>query len=113
MSLPRLSWNMGDDGVATIYATDAAGRVFDLCDVWRKPAIDRGGMTNEDARAFQAMAAERICSAWNSDEDAATIAEEHRIDPALGGADGLTDWGLGHNAACDQIAHEIRRRFKF
>jgi hypothetical protein len=104
---------MGDDGVVTIYATDAEGRMFDLCDVWRKPAIAKGDMTKEAARAFQAMAAERICNAWNRDEDAATIAEGHKIDPALGGADGLTDWGQGHNAACDQIAHEIRRRFKF
>ncbi len=67
MSLPRLSWNMGDDGVVTIYATDAEGRMFDLCDVWRKPAIDRGGMTKDAARDFQVGAAERICAMWNTD----------------------------------------------
>lgn len=109
MSLPRLSWNMADDGVVTICATDAEGRMFEVCDVWRRPAIERGGMNKEEARAFQVFAAERICGAWNRDEDAASIAEEHKIDPNLG----LTDWGQGHNAACDQIAYEIRRRFKF
>ena len=110
MSLPRLSWNMDEHGVACIWATDDTGRMFPLCDVWRKPAIERGGMTKEDARAFQAFAAERICAAWNRDEDGAAIAESHKIDPALGR---LTDWGQGHNAACDQIAREIRSRFKF
>ena len=112
MSLPRLSWNMDEDGVACISATDESGRMFALCDLWRKPAIERGGMTKEAARAFQVFAAERICAAWNRDEDGAAIAEGHRIDPGLGG-NGLTDWGQGHNAACEQIAHEIRRRFKF
>jgi hypothetical protein len=109
MSLPRLSWNMDEQGVACISATDAEGRMFPVCDLWRKPAIDRGGMTKEGAQAFQVFAAERICAAWNRDEDAAKIAEGHIIDPALG----LTEWGQGHNAACQQIAHEIRRRFKF
>lgn len=109
MRLPRLSWNMDEDGVACISATDETGRMFAMCDVWRKPAIDRGEMTKEAARAFQVFAAERICAAWNKDEDGASIAEAHKIDPALG----MTDWGQGHNAACEQIAHEIRRRFKF
>jgi hypothetical protein len=109
MNLPRLSWNMDEDGVACVFATDDAGRMFPVLDVWRKPAIDRGGMTKEAARAFQVFAAERICAAWNRDEDAAKIAEQHKVGPALG----LTDWGQGHNAACDQVAHEIRRRFKF
>lgn len=67
MSLPRLSWNMADDGVVTIFATDAEGRLFDLCDVWRRPAIERGGMGKDAARDFQVAAAERICAAWNKD----------------------------------------------
>jgi len=112
MNLPRLSWNMDEEGVACISATDETGRIFAVCDVWRNPAIERGGMTKEAARAFQIFAAERICAAWNRDEDGAAIAEKHKIDPNLG-ANGLTDWGRGHNPACDQIAHEIRRRFKF
>ena len=109
----RLSWNMSEDGVAEVSATDSEGRMFPLLDVYRRPLIERGKMTKEEAHMFQAFAAERICSAWNSDEAAAQIAEDHKIDPALGGDAGLTDWGSGHNAACDQIAHEIRRRFKF
>lgn len=113
MIVVRLSWNMGDDGVATIYATDPEDRVFDLCDVWRRPAVERGGMTADEAREFQVFAAERICSAWNSDMAAAQVAEEHKIDPKLGKDGRLTDWGEGHNAACNQIANEIRRRFKF
>lgn len=113
MNLPRLSWNMADDGVVTIYATYSEDRVFDLCDVWRQPAIEKGFMDRNAAIAFQVFAAERICGAWNRDEDTAAIAEEHKIDPNLGGDLGLTDWGRGHNAACDQIANEIRLRFKF
>jgi len=113
MSLPRLSWNMDEEGVVCISATDEAGRMFEVCDVWRKPAIERGGMTKEAARAFQVFAAERICAAWNRDEDGAAVAEKHKIGPNLAADGRLTDWGQGHNAACDQIAHEIRRRFKF
>jgi len=109
----RLSWNMGADGVVEVSATDSDGRMFPLLDIYRRPLIERGQMTKEEARTFQAFSAERICSAWNSDEAAAQIAEDHKIDPALGGDAGLTDWGSGHNSACDQIAHEIRRRFKF
>jgi len=109
----RLSWNMSQDGVAEVSATDSDGRMFPVLDVFRRPLIDRGNMTKEQARTFQTFAAERICAAWNSDEAAADIAESHKIDPALGGDAGLTDWGQGHNAACDQVAHEIRRRFKF
>lgn len=109
----RLSWNMSEDGVAEVSATDKDGRMFALLDIFRRPLIEKGGMTKEGARAFQAFAAERICAAWNNDHTAAEIAEGHKIDPALGGDAGLTDWGRGHNAACDQIAHEIRRRFKF
>lgn len=112
MSLPRLSWNMGEDGVITIYATYSQDRAFDLCDIWRKPAIEKGFMDRQAAIAFQVMAAERICAAWNQDEDAAMVAEDHKIDPNLGGLNGLTEWGKGHNAACDQIASEIRRRVK-
>lgn len=67
MNLPRLSWNMAEDGVVTIFATDAEGRLFDLCDVWRRPAIERGGMGKDAARDFQVAAAERICAAWNKD----------------------------------------------
>lgn len=100
---------MGEDGVITIYARYDEFRAFDLCDVWRNPAIEKGFMDRQAAIAFQIEAAERICAAWNRDEDAAKIAEGHMIDPGLG----LTDWGQGHNAACQQIAHEIRRRFKF
>lgn len=109
----RLSWNMSEDGVAEVSATDAEGRVFPVLDVFRRPLIDRGKMSKHEARAFQVFAAERICAAWNVDHTAADIAEDHKIDPALGGDRGLTDWGRGHNAACDQIAHQIRRRFKF
>ena len=109
----RLSWNMGEDGVAEVSATDADGRIFPLLDIYRRPLIERGQMTKSEAQAFQVFAAERLCAAWNSDESAAQIAENHKIDPALGGDSGLTDWGNGHNAACDQIANEIRRRFKF
>ena len=108
----RLSWNMSEDGVAEVSGTDAEGRMFPVLDVYRQPLVLRGHMTNAEARAFQVFAVERICNAWNSDEAAAEISEGHKIDPALGGDAGLTDWGQGHNAACDQIAHEIRRRFK-
>lgn len=111
--LPSLSWNMSHDGVAEVSATDSEGRVFPVLDVFRQPLIARGGMSKDEAKAFQVFAAERICKAWNTDKTAADIAEGHKIDPALGGDAGLTDWGEGHNAACDQIAHEIRRRFKF
>lgn len=105
----RLSWNMCHDGVAEVSATDADGLVFPVLDVFRLPLIERGKMNKEEARAFQAFAAERICSAWNSDDTAADIAEGHKI----GGDAGLTEWGRGHDAACDQIAYKIRRRFKF
>ena len=108
MSFPRLSWNMDDQGVACISATDATGRMFPLCDVWRKPAIDLGGMTKDAARELQILTAERICAAWNSDKDAAQIAADHAVDPSLG----LTEWGEGHNAACKQISAEIKRRWK-
>ena len=113
MKIVKLSWNMSEDGVAEVWGTDADGRMFPLLDVFRQPLIARGGMTKFQAAAFQTFAAERICKAWNDGETAAEIAEGHKIDPALGGADGLTDWGQGHNTACDQIANEIRRRFKF
>ncbi len=71
MSLPRLSWNMGDDGVVTIYATYSPDRVFDMCDVWRQPAIEKGRMDRQAAIAFQVDAAERICAAWNEKVDGA------------------------------------------
>jgi hypothetical protein len=111
MSLPRLSWNMDEDGVVTIYATYSEDRVFDLCDVWRQPAIEKGHMDRNAAIAFQVFAAERICAAWNSDKDAAEVSRSHIIQTEDGQP--LTDWGQGHNAACEQIAHEIRRGFKF
>jgi hypothetical protein len=109
----RISWNMGEDGVATIYAHLENGTGFDLLDIYRRPLIELGGMTKETAQAFQAFAAERICAAWNNDKSASQIALDHKIDPALSATGTLTEWGQGHNAACDQIAHEIMRRFKF
>lgn len=105
----RLSWVMSEDGVAEVYASDADKRTFPLLDIFRTPLISKGGMTRAEAKAFQAFAAERICAAWNTDMDAADVAEGHKIDPNLT----LTEWGRGHNAACDQIANEIRRRFQF
>ena len=113
MKHPRLSWNMDEDGVISVSATDDSGRVYALLDIFRRPMIEHGGMTKEDAKAFQVFAAERICNAWNTDKIASQIAMDHKIDPNLGGAEGLTPWGQGHNAACEQIAHEIFRRFKF
>ena len=76
MNRPRLSWNMADDGVVVIYATDHEGRVFDFCDIWRKPAIEKGCMTKEAARAFQVAAAKRICMTWNEENDC-KLAEGH------------------------------------
>ena len=108
MSLPSLSWNMDEQGVACISATDADGRMFPLCDVWRNPSITLGGMGKDAARDFQILAAERICAAWNADKHASKIASDHAIDPGLG----LSEWGKGHNAACEQIAAEIIRRWK-
>ncbi len=113
MIKPRLSWNMGEDGVATVYARTDDGKVFDLLDIFRRPMIERGGMAKEAARAFQVMAAERFCNAWNDDVTASQIAAEHKIDPGLSETGVLTEWGQGHNAACEQIAYEIFRRFKF
>ena len=104
----RLSWNMSEDGVVEVSATTPDGKMFALLDIYRTPMIERGEMDKAEARAFQIFAAERICGAWNSDKDAADIAESHKADPALG----LTEWGEGFNAACEQISHEIRRRFK-
>lgn len=111
--LPILSWNMSHDGVAEVSATDSEGRMFPILDIFCQPLIARGGMSKNEAKALQVFSAERICKAWNSDKTAAEIAEGHKIDPKLGGDAGLTAWGNGHNAACDQIAYEIRRRFKF
>lgn len=109
MNRPRLSWNMDEDGVISVTATDDSGRMYALLDIFRRPMIERGAMTKEEARSFQIFAAERICNAWNADKSASQIAMDHKIDPALE----LTPWGEGHNAACEQIAHEIFRRFKF
>lgn len=105
----KLSWNRDEDGVIAVYATDSKPRTFPVLDIFCGPLVSLGKMTREEAKAFQAFTAERICRAWNSDDEAATIAEEHKIDAGLG----LTEWGLGHNAACDQIAYSIRRRVKF
>ena len=105
----KLSWNRDEDGVIAVYATDVELRTFPLLDIFCGPLVDLGKMRRAEAKAFQAFAAERICKAWNTDEEAATIAEGHKIDANLG----LTEWGLGHNAACDQIAYSIRRRVKF
>jgi len=105
----RLSWNMSEDGVVEVSATLEDGRMFPLLDVFRRPMIERGGMRKEEARAFQVFAAERICNSWNTDMSAAELAESHAVDPSLG----LTEWGQGHNAACQQIAYVIRRRFEF
>lgn len=112
MNRPRLSWNMEEDGVIAILATDDAGRMFPLMDLFRQPMIARGGMSKDAARAFQIFAAERVCAAWNNDKAASQIAIDHKIDPGLSDTGVLTDWGQGHNAACEQIAHEIFRRFK-
>lgn len=113
MSIPRLSWNMDEDGVISVSATDDSGRMYALLDIFRRPMIERGAMTREEARSFQIFAAERICNAWNTDKSASQIAMDHKIDPDLDGAEGLTQWGEGHNAACEQIAYELFRRFKF
>lgn len=113
MNRPRLSWNIDEDGVISVYATDESGRVYALLDIFRRPMIEHGGMTKDAAKSFQVFAAERICNAWNNDKCASQIAMDHKIDPSLGGINGLTEWGKGHNAACEQISHEIFRRFKF
>ena len=105
----RLSYSRDEDGVISVYATDAQKRCFPLLDIYCGPLVELGKMRREEARAFQLFAAERICRAWNNDETAADIAEGYKVDPALD----LSEWGQGHNAACAQIAHEIRRRFKF
>jgi len=105
----KLSWNMSADGVVEVSATDSSGVMFPVLDLYRKPLIERGGMTKEEAKAFQVFSSERICNAWNSDMTAADLAESHTLDPNLD----LTEWGQGHNAACEQIAHVIRRRFEF
>lgn len=77
MILPRLSWNMADDGVIVICATDEQGRMFELCDIWLRPLIERGKMTKDAARDFQISAAERICAMWNKD---ATQHQWHSIE---------------------------------
>jgi len=105
----RLSWRRDEDGVISVYATDSEKRTFPLLDIYCGPLVDLGKMRRQEASAFQAFAAERICNAWNTDMTAADLAQSHVVDPALG----LTEWGQGHNAACEQIAHVIRRRFEF
>ena len=104
-----LSWHMEEDGVIAVSATDAEGRRFPVLDVFRRPLIERGEMEQGEAKAFQVFAAERICAAWNADHSAADIARNHKIDPNMD----LSEWGQGHNAACDQIAFAIARRIDF
>ena len=61
----KLSWNMSEDGVAEVSATDADGRMFPVLDIYRQPLVLRAHMKREEARAFQIEAAERICAGWN------------------------------------------------
>ena len=65
----RLSWSMSEDGVVEVSATDAEGRMFPLLDVYRRPMIERGQMTIEEALNFQIAAAERLCNGWNARAD--------------------------------------------
>ena len=69
MNRPRISWNMEEDGVIAVSATQDDGRMFPLLDIFRQPLIQRGQMSKEEARAFQIAAAERICAAWNEEND--------------------------------------------
>ena len=62
----KFSWNMSADGVVEVSATDSSGVMFPVLDLYRKPLIERGGMTKEEAKAFQVFSSERICNAWNS-----------------------------------------------
>lgn len=62
----KLSWNMGDDGVVTIYCrADDDGPAWDLADIYRRPMKLRHGLTEERARAAQISMAERLCALWN------------------------------------------------
>jgi hypothetical protein len=104
-----LSWAKEGDGVIAVSATDADGNTFPVLDIFRQPLIDKGMMNRGEAQAFQAFAAERICNSWNADMSAADLAESHALEPGLG----LSEWGQGHNAACQHLAYVIRRRFEF
>lgn len=67
MKLEKLSWNMGDDGVVTLYARETEdGPAYDLADVFRRPMKLCFGITEEEARAAQISIAERICDLWNT-----------------------------------------------
>ena len=67
--MDRLSWNMGDDGVVTIYArATEGGPAWDVADIFRRPLKLRHGMTEEQARAAQISIAERMCDLWNNQE---------------------------------------------
>lgn len=67
MKLDNLSWNMGDDGVVTIYVRFGEdGPAWDVADVFRRPMKVRHSMTEEHARAVQISIAERLCHLWNN-----------------------------------------------
>lgn len=71
MRIEKLSWNMGNDGVVTIYvrAEDDA-TAWDVADVFRRPMKMRHGLTEEQARAMQVSIAERLCELWNDQPEA-------------------------------------------
>ena len=73
----RLTWNMGDDGVVTIYARDVNGQAMDFADIFRRPRRRALGVSEEKARDMQVAAAEAICRMWNE-----TVQPPHVEEPA-------------------------------
>lgn len=65
----RLSWNMADDGVITVYARTPDGKVFDLADIWRRPMMKKLGIELTDARLIQIIIADRIVGEWNNENE--------------------------------------------
>ena len=62
----KLTWNMREDGVVTIYLRDG-DKTTDLADVYRSPLSKSYG-GNETAKRMQIYIVEKICELYNSSD---------------------------------------------
>lgn len=61
----RLSWNLDEDGVITVYAHASDGRSAAVADFWVWPLIEKFGMKREAAQEWQEQFAELFVSSHN------------------------------------------------
>lgn len=60
----KYSWNRGEDGVITVYAHMANGKVVDVADFWLSPLVKIMG-TRSAAKSEQQALAEMFCEYMN------------------------------------------------